>query len=183
MSLVEIHSLTKDYGRGRGVFDIDLQVEEGETFGFVGTNGAGKTTTIRHLMGFLHSDKGSCTIKGLDCWTQSEQVKHLVGYVPGEISFPDEPTGSLDERSAGELALHVEDRGASYPIRIDPTFSDANWVSLGGIGGADDDILAVACTYEIPRFEDAAKMVQKASRLEIRDIAELLIQSANEQKG
>ena len=59
MSLIEIQRLTKDYALGRGVFDIDLQIEEGEAFGFVGTNGAGKTTTIRHLMGFLRPDKGS----------------------------------------------------------------------------------------------------------------------------
>jgi ABC-2 type transport system ATP-binding protein len=114
MSLVEINSLTKDYGRGRGIFDIDLKVEEGETFGFVGTNGAGKTTTIRHLMGFLHSDKGSCTIRGLDCWAESEQVKHLVGYVPGEISFPDEPTGfAFLERQATMLG-HTDPEHRDY---------------------------------------------------------------------
>ncbi len=93
MSLIEIHQLTKDYGRGRGVFDIDLQVEEGESFGFVGTNGAGKTTTIRHLMGFLSPQKGGCTIRGLDCWSQAAQIKQFVGYVPGEIAFPDAPSG------------------------------------------------------------------------------------------
>jgi ABC-2 type transport system ATP-binding protein len=93
MSLIEIRGLTKDYGRGRGVFDIDLQAEEEESFGFVGTNGAGKTTTIRHLMGFLKPDKGACAIKGLDCWSQSAEVKQFVGYVPGEIAFPTAPDG------------------------------------------------------------------------------------------
>ena len=52
MSLIEVSHLTKDYGSGRGVFDINLTINEGETFGFVGTNGAGKTTLIRQLMGF-----------------------------------------------------------------------------------------------------------------------------------
>ncbi|MBN1629419.1 MAG: ATP-binding cassette domain-containing protein [Thermoleophilia bacterium] len=114
MSLIEIKNLTKDYGRGRGVFDIDLSVEEGETFGFVGTNGAGKTTTIRHLMGFLRSHKGTCSIQGLDCWTQSEQVKRLVGYVPGEIAFPDEPTGfAFLERQAAMLE-HVDVKHRDY---------------------------------------------------------------------
>ena len=93
MSLIEIQHLTKDYGSGRGIFDIHLEVEEGESFGFVGTNGAGKTTTIRHLMGFLKPFKGVCTIKGLDCWAQSAEVNKHVGYVPGEIAFPDAPTG------------------------------------------------------------------------------------------
>lgn len=53
MSLIEIKNMTKDYGNGRGVFDVSLSVEKGEVFGFVGTNGAGKTTVIRQLMGFL----------------------------------------------------------------------------------------------------------------------------------
>jgi len=116
MSLIEIHRLTKDYGRGRGIFDIDLAVEEGETFGFVGTNGAGKTTTIRHLMGFLRSHEGTCSIQGLDCWTQSERVKRLVGYVPGEIAFPDEPTGfAFLERQAAMLE-HVDVKHRDYVL-------------------------------------------------------------------
>ena len=52
MSVIEVNSLTKDYGSGRGVFDVTFQVEKGEVFGFLGPNGAGKSTTIRHLMGF-----------------------------------------------------------------------------------------------------------------------------------
>ena len=50
MSLIQIKNLTKDYGDKRGIFDINLSIEKGEIFGFVGTNGSGKTTTIRHLM-------------------------------------------------------------------------------------------------------------------------------------
>ena len=52
MPEIEVSHLTKDYGSGRGVFDVSLEVERGECFGFLGPNGAGKTTTIRHLMGF-----------------------------------------------------------------------------------------------------------------------------------
>lgn len=94
MSLIEISHVTKDYGNGRGVFDLNLSINEGETFGFVGTNGAGKTTLIRQLMGFLKPDSGTVSIKGLDCWKESALVKKLVGYIPGEIAFPDAPTGA-----------------------------------------------------------------------------------------
>jgi len=55
MPQIEIKNLTKDYGDGRGVFDINLEIEKGEVFGFVGTNGAGKTTTIRQMLVF-HRD-------------------------------------------------------------------------------------------------------------------------------
>ena len=57
--VIEVTHLTKDYGRGRGVFDVNFQVAQGEVFGFLGPNGAGKTTTMRHLMGFVRSDAGS----------------------------------------------------------------------------------------------------------------------------
>ena len=63
---IRTHGLTKDYGRGRGLFDLDLEVAEGEVFGYLGPNGAGKSTTIRLLMGFIHASRGSATVLGLD---------------------------------------------------------------------------------------------------------------------
>ncbi len=103
MSLIEVSHLTKDYGNGRGIFDINLSINEGETFGFVGTNGAGKTTLIRLLMGFLKPDNGTVCINGLDCWKDSAHVKQLVGYIPGEIAFPDAPTGAEFLRRQADL--------------------------------------------------------------------------------
>lgn len=49
-NVIEVKNLTKDYGSGRGVFDVSFVVKKGEVFGFLGPNGAGKSTTIRHLM-------------------------------------------------------------------------------------------------------------------------------------
>jgi ABC-2 type transport system ATP-binding protein len=88
MSYIEVNHLTKDYGQGRGVFDVSLNIERGETVGIVGINGAGKTTILRHLMGFVRPDGGACRIDGMDCWAQSEEVKRRVCYIPGEIAFP-----------------------------------------------------------------------------------------------
>src|SRR2546430_15354596 len=51
--------LTKDYGRGRGLFDLDLQIPEQEVFGYLGPNGSGKTTTIRLLMGMIRATGGA----------------------------------------------------------------------------------------------------------------------------
>lgn len=52
MQTIEVENLTKDYGFGRGVFDVSISVKPNEVFGFLGPNGAGKSTTICHLMGF-----------------------------------------------------------------------------------------------------------------------------------
>jgi ABC-2 type transport system ATP-binding protein len=82
---VETSGLTKDYGNGRGIFDLELRVPVGEVFGFLGPNGAGKTTTIRLLMGLIHSTRGSARIFGLDCDRDAVAVKRKVGYCPGEL--------------------------------------------------------------------------------------------------
>ena len=94
MNAIKIENLVRDYGGGKGVFDVSLHVDQGEAFGFLGPNGAGKTTTIRHLMGFLKPKSGSCTINGLDCWRERDKVQARLGYIPGEISFFEDISGA-----------------------------------------------------------------------------------------
>jgi ABC-2 type transport system ATP-binding protein len=92
-SLISVNSLTKDYGKGRGVFDLSFTIDAGEVFGYLGPNGAGKTVTIRHLLGFLNPDKGTCTINGKNCRTQRTEIMRDLGYIPGEMVFFDGMTG------------------------------------------------------------------------------------------
>jgi len=82
---IEVDSLTKLYGKARGVESITLSVPEGSLFGFLGPNGAGKTTTLRLLLGFLRPTSGSARVLGLDAWHDSPRVKEDVGYVPGDL--------------------------------------------------------------------------------------------------
>ncbi len=93
MSVIEVNHLTKDYGSGRGVFDVSFQINQGEVFGFLGPNGAGKSTTIRHLMGFSHPDSGNTKILDKDSFTEYSQILNNVGYIPGEIALPQGLTG------------------------------------------------------------------------------------------
>ena len=93
MNVIEIASVTKDYGGGKGVFDIGFTVQKGEVMGFLGPNGAGKTTTIRQLMGFIRPDSGSLTISNLPCFEKAAEIQKHVGYLPGEIAFMDDMTG------------------------------------------------------------------------------------------
>ena len=93
-AVIEIKHLTKDYGEGRGIFDVDLSIEKGEMIGFAGTNGSGKTTTIRSIMGFIRPTSGSVRVNGLEAWKHSSEYVRQIGYVPGEIAFPDLSTGT-----------------------------------------------------------------------------------------
>jgi ABC-2 type transport system ATP-binding protein len=101
--MIQIHNLTKSYGVGKGVFDLTLSVPRGEVFGYLGPNGAGKTTTIRHLLGFLNPDAGSCSIDGLDCRRQAAEIQRFTGYLPGEIAFLSGMTGLEFLKLLGEM--------------------------------------------------------------------------------
>ena len=93
MPVIEVKHVTKDYGHGRGIFDVSFEINEGEAFGFLGPNGAGKSTTIRHLMGFSKADEGELSINGKDSWKSAANIKQDVGYLPGELAFPKGMTG------------------------------------------------------------------------------------------
>ncbi len=93
MSVIEVNHLTKDYGSGRGVFDVSFKVEKGEVFGFLGPNGAGKSTTIRHLMGFSKPQSGETKIFEKETFNRYNEILGNVGYIPGEIALPAGLTG------------------------------------------------------------------------------------------
>src|SRR5881275_1242140 len=81
---IETRKLTKYYGKSRGIVDLDLRVEAGEIFGFLGPNGSGKTTTIRILMDLIRPTGGEASVFGKDAQADSVAIKAIVGYLPGE---------------------------------------------------------------------------------------------------
>jgi len=91
--VIETKNLTKDFGDGKGIFDLNIQVHQGEMLGYVGTNGSGKTTTLRSMLGFIKPTSGHAFIEGKESWENSSDIVKDIGYVPGEIAFPDLPTG------------------------------------------------------------------------------------------
>ena len=84
---IDVHGLTKRFGKKTAVNAIDISVPAGEVWGFLGPNGSGKTTTIRMLCGLLHPDAGEGKCLGYDFRTQSEQIKREVGYMTQKFSF------------------------------------------------------------------------------------------------
>jgi ABC-2 type transport system ATP-binding protein len=85
--------LSKDYGSGRGLFGLDLEVHEGEVFGFLGPNGAGKSTTMRLLLDLIRPSSGSAEILGLDTIRDSLAIRRRVGFLPGDFAMYPKVTG------------------------------------------------------------------------------------------
>lgn len=121
---IELNHVTKDYGRGRGIFDITLKIPKGSVFGYCGTNGSGKTTTLRHIMGFLKPDNGYIKVNGLDPRKNGEEIKKSIGYLPGEIAFPPVENGSQFLTTQAEL-VGLKDMSKAEKIinalQLDPT--------------------------------------------------------------
>lgn len=93
-NIIEVKELTKDYKNNRGLFDLSFALKKGEFCGLIGENGAGKSTLMRLLMGFIKPDKGHIYIEGLEPFNNQEAIKEYLGYVPGEINYPDLQKGN-----------------------------------------------------------------------------------------
>ncbi len=90
---IHTEGLTKHYGDVRALVDLDLDVRAGEVFGFLGPNGAGKTTTIRTLLDEIRPTAGRASILGMDTHRQSVEIRHHIGYVPGDLAMYPDLTG------------------------------------------------------------------------------------------
>ena len=102
-SAIRTTGLSKDYGAGRGVFELDLEVARGEVFGFLGPNGAGKSTTMRLLLDLIRPTSGSATVLGRDVRTDSLEIRRRVGFLPGDLALYPKLTGSQILEFLGDL--------------------------------------------------------------------------------
>jgi ABC-type transport system involved in cytochrome c biogenesis ATPase subunit len=116
-AVVQLTDLTKRFGPTEALAGLSCELRAGEVVGLLGPNGAGKTTTLKLMLGMLRPSAGSATVLGLDCTTQSREVKEQIGYCPDEPAFYDFLTG----RETLDFAIEVRglDRDASWK-RLDP---------------------------------------------------------------
>jgi ABC-2 type transport system ATP-binding protein len=91
--LLHTDNLTKDYGRVRALDSLTLTVQPGEVFGLLGPNGSGKSTALRLLLGFLRPTSGTASIRGHDCWHDSQAARRFISYLPGELRLYENMTG------------------------------------------------------------------------------------------
>ena len=93
MDVISTRSLTKYYGKTKGVADLTMSVPQGAVYGFLGPNGAGKTTTIRCLLGMLKPTSGSGTLLGEPVTLDGAALRSRIGYVAGEVRLYEKETG------------------------------------------------------------------------------------------
>ena len=109
---VRTDELTKDYGSGRGVFGLDLEVRRGEVLGFLGPNGSGKSTTMRMLLGLARPTSGRASLLGLDAIRDGLEIRRRVGYLAGDFGLYPKLTG------AAVLDLFADLRGGVDGTRV-----------------------------------------------------------------
>lgn len=111
--MLEVRNLTKKFGSFYALNGVNMDVHEGEVFGFIGPNGAGKSTTIRILLGILKATEGTAKIFGQDAWKDAVEIHRRIAYVPGDVNLWPNLTG-------GEVIdLFVKLRGNNQKNRRD----------------------------------------------------------------
>jgi ABC-2 type transport system ATP-binding protein len=102
-TIIRTERLTKSYGEHRGITELDLEVAEGEIFGFLGPNGAGKTTTMRVLLDLIRPSSGRAEVFGIETTADPVAIHRRVGYLPGEFDLYDRLTGAQTIAYFGNL--------------------------------------------------------------------------------
>jgi ABC-2 type transport system ATP-binding protein len=108
--VIATSGLSKDYGAGRGLFELDLEVRQGEVFGFLGPNGAGKSTTMRLLLDLIRPTSGSARVLGLDTVSKSLELRRRVGFLPGDLALYPKLTGRVMLDYLAQLRGGVDSR-------------------------------------------------------------------------
>ena len=85
--------LTKHYGEVKALENLDLTINQGEIFGFLGPNGSGKTTTMRTILDLIRPTSGTARIMDLDSHDDSVEIRKHIGYMPGDLALYKRLTG------------------------------------------------------------------------------------------
>ena len=142
MNIIETKKLTKYYGKSKGIVDVDLDIKEGEIFGFIGPNGAGKSTTIRTLLGLIHPTSGSATIFGKDITKFGPEIKQEIGYLPSEVFYYDDMrvidllkySGSFYRKNPKVIAKRIKDLATYLDLDLKKKIDDLSYGNKKKVG-------------------------------------------------
>lgn len=144
---IETTDLTCKFGAFTAVDKISLKIPTGKIYGFLGPNGSGKSTTIRMLCGILTPTSGQGTVLGYDIYTQSEKIKHHIGYMSQKFSLYHELTVKENlEFYAGMYGLNGAEKCSRIANVINATRLNINENTItGDLSGGFKQRLALAC--------------------------------------
>ena len=142
MSIVKINKLTKYYGKFPGIVDVDLEIEEGEIFGFIGPNGAGKSTTIRTLLGLIYPTSGSAEIFGKDIIKFGPEIKENIAYLPSEVFYYDDMrvidllkySGSFYKKDQKAIARRIKELADYLGLDLKKKIDDLSYGNKKKVG-------------------------------------------------
>src|SRR5262245_26950832 len=166
---IDVHGMTKRFGKRTAVNQIDLQVKKGEICGFLGPNGSGKTTFIRMLCGLLRADAGSGTCLGHDVIRDADAIKREVGYMTQRFSFWKDLTIAENLDVVARM-YRVPDRRAAVRESLENLGLVARQDQLAGqlSGGWKQRLALAACLIHQPQLllldEPTAGVDPKARR-------------------
>lgn len=134
MAIITTENLTKKFGKFTALNGVNIEVAEGEIYGFIGPNGAGKSTTIRILLGMLKATSGKAQVFGKGAWKDAVDIHKRIAYVPGDVNLWPNLTGGevidLFLKMKGELNKAKRDEMIDL-FQLDPakkcrTYSKGN---------------------------------------------------------
>ncbi|EOR23974.1 ABC transporter ATP-binding protein [Niallia nealsonii AAU1] len=124
MTILKATNLTKKFGSFTALDGVNMEIKEGEVYGFIGPNGAGKSTTIRILLGMLRASQGEAKIFGKDVWSDAVAIHKRISYVPGDVNLWPNLTGGEVIDLFMKMNGHVNSRKREELIKkfdFDPT--------------------------------------------------------------
>lgn len=142
MNIIETKKLTKYYGKSLGIKNVNLEVYEGEIFGFIGPNGAGKSTTIRTLLGLIYPTSGSATIFGKDILKFGPEIKQEIGYLPSEVFYYDDMrvvdllkySASFYKKNSGAMTKRIKELAEYLNLDLDKKIDDLSYGNKKKVG-------------------------------------------------
>lgn len=174
MAAIEIHNLTKSYGKVQALKGISLSVEEGELFGLIGPDGAGKTTLFRLLTTLLIPDEGSASVCGLDIVKNYRLIRQQVGYMPGHFSLYPDLTVEENMRFFASLFGTTIEENYSLVAPIYSQIEPFRTRKAGKLSGGMKQKLALSCALiHKPRvlfLDEPTTGVDVVSRVELWDM-------------
>lgn len=144
--VIDVKQLTKKFDDKVAVDHINLQVEKGSIFGFLGSNGSGKTTTIRMICGLLTPTDGEGCCLGYDIKTQSDEIKKRTGYMPQKFSFYTGLTVHENLRFIADIFQIKNPAQAIKEMMKDLELEDYQKIQAGNLSGGWKQRLALACS-------------------------------------